>query len=86
MCTQAYREALTREFSAAAPPAPGQRRAAEAGREEVSPSGACCMSATAPAGGWPLRGAGRYEELGFVVTRSGVTSTAARRSTAITRS
>ena len=39
MCTDAYREALTRDFSSTAPPAPapasesGQRPAAEAGGE-----------------------------------------------------
>jgi hypothetical protein len=36
MCTDAYREALTRAFSSTASPAPGQRQAAEAGPEGVA--------------------------------------------------
>jgi hypothetical protein len=40
MCTDAYREALTRDFSSTASPAstlaPGQRQATEAGREGVA--------------------------------------------------
>ena len=36
MCTDAYREALTRDLSSTASPAPGQRQAGEAGREGVA--------------------------------------------------
>jgi hypothetical protein len=36
MCTDAYREALTRDLSSTASPAPGQRHATEAGREGVA--------------------------------------------------
>ena len=36
MCTDAYREALTRDLSSTASPAPGQRQAGDAGRESVA--------------------------------------------------
>jgi hypothetical protein len=36
MCTDAYRQALIRDLSSTASPAPGQRHATEAGREGVA--------------------------------------------------
>jgi hypothetical protein len=51
MCTDAYREALTRHLSSRAPatPAPHQHRAAEGGREDVAAAGAAAGSGPAMA-------------------------------------
>ncbi len=49
MCTEAYREALTRGLSSTVSPAPGQRQAAEAGSERVAAAGAVAGSGPAMA-------------------------------------
>jgi hypothetical protein len=49
MCTDAYREALTRDLSSRASSAPGQRHATEAGREGAAAADAGAGSGPAMA-------------------------------------